>query len=84
MPEGSTLTIHLPTSTRDGLASLAERTQRSSDGLAAEAIADYVARELATIEAIERGRAQARAGQVIPHDEVMREVHAVIEAARNR
>lgn len=37
---------------------------------------------LAIVEAIERGRADARAGRVAPHDEVMREVRGIIEAAR--
>ena len=38
--------------------------------------------EFAIVEAIERGRADVRAGRVVPHDEVMREVRAIIEAAR--
>lgn len=38
--------------------------------------------EAAIVEAIERGRADVRAGRVAPHDEVAREARGVIEAAR--
>ena len=43
---------------------------------------DEAEARLAIVEAIERGRADARAGRVTPHDEVMRQVREIIEAAR--
>lgn len=43
---------------------------------------DETEARLAIMEAIERGRADARAGRVVPHDEVMREARGIIEAAR--
>jgi predicted transcriptional regulator len=58
--------------------------RRTRSFLAAEAIADYVARELAIIEKIEQGRADVRAGRVVPHEEVAREARAIIEAARTK
>ncbi len=61
---------------------LAGRTRRSSSFLAAEAIADYVARELAVVEGSEQGRADIRAGRFTPHVEVAREARAVVRAAR--
>ena len=82
MTDSSTLTVRLSNETKDRLATLAGRTKRTRNFLAAEAIAAYVERELAIVEAIERGRAAARAGRVTPHDEVMREVREIIEAAR--
>ncbi len=82
MADSATLTVRLPAETKDRLAELASLTRRTSSFLAAEAIAGYVARELAIVAAIERGREDARAGRVIPHDEVMREARAVIEDAR--
>jgi predicted transcriptional regulator len=82
MPESTTLSIRLPTRTKDQLAELATRTRRTSSFLAAEAIAAYVERELATVAAIERGRAEAKAGRLIPHDEVMRGAREIIRAAR--
>jgi len=63
---------------------LAGRTRRTSSFLAAEAIADYVARELAVVEAIEQGRADIRAGRFTHQVEVAREDQAVIEAARTK
>jgi len=53
MAGSATLTVRLPSQTKDQLAVLAGRTRRTSSFLAAEAIADYVARELAVVEAIE-------------------------------
>jgi predicted transcriptional regulator len=82
MSDSSTLTVRLSNETKDRLAILAGRTKRTRNFLAAEAITAYVERELAIVEAIERGRADVWAGRVTPHDEVMREVREIIEAAR--
>lgn len=82
MTESTTLTVHLSNQTKDRLAELAGRTRRTRSFLAAEAIADYVERELAIIEGVERGRADLRAGRVTPHDEVVTEARAIIESAR--
>ena len=43
---------------------------------------DETEARLAIVEAIERGRAEVRAGRVAPHDEVAREAREIIEAAR--
>jgi predicted transcriptional regulator len=59
-------------------------TRRTSSFLAAEAIAAYVAREMDIVAAIERGRGDARAGRMTPHDTVMREVRAAIEDVRTK
>jgi predicted transcriptional regulator len=61
---------------------LAGRTRRTSSFLAAEAIADYVARELAIVEGIEQGRGDIRAGRVVTHAGVSDEARAIIKAAR--
>jgi predicted transcriptional regulator len=82
MSDSTTLTVRLTTHTKNQLAELAGRTRRTRSFLAAEAIAAYVERELAVVEAIERGRADVRAGSVVPHDEVAREATAIIGAAR--
>lgn len=84
MADSATLTVRLPSRTKDRLAVPAGRTRRTSRFLAAEAIADYVARELAIVEAIEQGRAAIRTGQFTSHAEVAREARAVIEAARSK
>jgi predicted transcriptional regulator len=84
MSDSATLTVRLPSQTKNQLAELAGRTRRTRSFLAAEAIAAYVERELAIIEGIERGRADVRAGRVVPHEEVAREAAAVIDAARTQ
>jgi len=82
MPESTTLTVRLPQSTKSQLAEIATRTRRTSSFLAAQAITTYVRHELAAIKGIERGLADAAAGRVIPHDEVMRQAHELIKNIR--
>lgn len=85
MPEDSTtLTVRLPLKTKAQLAKLAEHTKRKQSFLGAEAIASYVDRELAIVEAIERGQADVKAGRYVSNDEAFRQVDEVIEAARTR
>lgn len=43
--------------------------------------ADVTEAERAIVEAIESGRAEVRAGRMVPHDEVAREARGIIEAA---
>jgi predicted transcriptional regulator len=82
MADSATLTVRISGQTKDQLAELAGRTRRTRSFLAAEAITAYVERELAIVEAIERGRADVRAGRIVPHDDVVSEARAIIEAAR--
>jgi predicted transcriptional regulator len=49
MSDSTTLTVRLPSDIKDQLAVLAGRTRRTSSFVAAEAIATYVARELAIV-----------------------------------
>lgn len=75
------LTVDLPDEVTDRLDRLAERTRRNRSLIAGEAIADYVRRELAIIDDIEEARAEVRAGRIVPHDQVMDEIRAIIEEA---
>ena len=68
--------------TKDRLGELAGRTRRARSALAEEAIAAYVERELATIDEIERARAEVREGDVVPHEEVVRDARAIVATAR--
>ena len=45
---------------------------------------DETEARLAIVEAIERGRAEVRAGRVAPHDEVVREAREISMAVRVR
>ncbi|GEP00153.1 CopG family ribbon-helix-helix protein [Methylobacterium haplocladii] len=78
MSDSSTITVHLPHETTTKLERLAGHTRRTSGALAGDAVAAYVDRELAVIDAIERGRAEIRAGLGLSTDEVFGEVETVI------
>jgi predicted transcriptional regulator len=75
------LTVDLPDEVKDRLDRLAERTRRNRSLIAGEAIADHARGELAIIDDIEEARAEVRAGRIVPHDQVMDEVRALIEEA---
>jgi predicted transcriptional regulator len=80
----ATMTIRVPAEVRDKLSRLAQSTRRSRSYLAAEAVAAYVERELSIVEGIEQGLADVAAGRVTPHEEVMAEIHAIIDEAERK
>ena len=82
MPDSSTLTVRLPHELKAQLATLAGRTERTPNFLAAKAIAAYVEREMAIVEGIERGRSDVRADRVTPHEDVAREAREIIAVVR--
>jgi predicted transcriptional regulator len=81
MSSSSTLTIRLKSEVKDQLEQLSVSTNRTRSFLAAEAISAYVDRELQIIGGIERGIADMKAGNVVPHDIAMDELDAAIEEA---
>jgi predicted transcriptional regulator len=81
MSASTTLTVRLPTATKDRLAELAGKTRRTSSFLANEAIAAYVNQELEIVEGIEAALEDMRAGRTYSHEAVMAEALAIIEAA---
>jgi predicted transcriptional regulator len=82
MTASTTMTIRVRPDVKEKLDRIASDTQRSKSFLAGEAVAAYVDRELEIIDGIKRGMADAAAGRVIPHDEAMAEIYAVIEEAK--
>lgn len=82
MTVSTTMTIRVSPETKRKLERIAGETRRSKSFLAAEAVSAYVERELEIIDGIRRGMADAEAGRVVPHDEAMAEIHAVIDAAK--
>ncbi|WP_376705905.1 CopG family ribbon-helix-helix protein [Mesorhizobium sp. ISC25] len=81
MTASATMTIRVSSETKLKLEQIAANTRRSKSFLAAEAVSAYVDRELEIIEGIKRGIADAAAGRVVPHNEAMAEIDAMIEAA---
>ena len=82
MPASTTMTIRVSPQVKAKLGRLADNTRRSRSYLAAEAIENYVDRELEIVEGIKRGLADAKAGRVVPHDQVTAEARAIIEDAK--
>lgn len=75
------MTIRLDPQLKAKLGRLADGTRRSRSFLAAEAVEAYVDRELAIIEGIERGLADAKAGRTISHEDAMASLRQTIEDA---
>lgn len=82
MPSSTTMTIRVSPEVKEKLDRLASGTQRSRSFLAAEAVASYVDRELEIVAGIHRGLDDMEMGHVVPHDEAMAEIDAVIEVAK--
>ncbi|SSC66806.1 unnamed protein product [Ciceribacter selenitireducens ATCC BAA-1503] len=78
------MTIRVSPEVKQKLDRIATDTRRSKSFLAGEAVAAYVERELEIIDGIKRGMADAAAGRVIPHDQAVAEMRAVIEDAKRR
>lgn len=81
MTASTTMTIRVRPEVKEKLDRIAADTRRSRSFLAGEAVAAYVDRELEIIEGIQRGITDAEAGRVVPHEEAMAELYAVIDAA---
>ena len=82
MPASTTMTIRVSPEVKEKLERIALDTRRSKSFLAGEAIAAYVERELSIVDGIRHGLADAEAGNVVPHDEAMRELFASIAAQK--
>lgn len=80
MSSTATLTIRLRPDVKEKLDRLAVWTRRSRSSPAGEALAAYVEREFPIIAGIQEGLEDMKAGRLAPHEEVMTEVRAVIEA----
>lgn len=83
MADSTTLTVRLPTKTKAQLARLADHTKQKQSFIGAEAIAVYVTRELAIVEAVERGQVDVKAARYVSNEKAFRQLDGVIEAARS-
>jgi len=84
MPIRKTMTIRIRTNVKKKLECIAGDTQRSKSFLAGEAVAAYPDRELASIEGVRRGKADADAGRIVAHDKAMEEIYVVIHAVESQ
>ena len=66
-----TIEITIDDETFDHVAKWAERQGKSVNEVLRDVLAEQIAREAWLAEAVEKGRADVRAGRLIPHEEVM-------------
>ncbi|HXD47027.1 MAG TPA: CopG family ribbon-helix-helix protein [Pseudolabrys sp.] len=84
MAASTTLTVRLPSRTKQRLGRLAQRTKRTRSFLAGEAIAAFVEHELDVVDGIERGLADMKAARVVPHEEAMARIRKTIRRASGK
>ena len=84
MTEGtnSTLTISVPTTTKDALEALSQATGRHTSDHVLEAIERYVTVQSQHIVQIQEGIADLDAGRSYPHAEVVADTRRIIDEAR--
>ena len=74
MPDDVVIDARIPAELDEALSRLASARRKSKSVLVREALAEFVLTEEAFAAAIEEGRAAVDAGDLIDHDEVMRQV----------
>lgn len=78
MPSHPT-SISLDPQTRDRLDRVAKAYERKRSWIIAKAIEEYLEREEAFARAVEAGIEAADRGELIAHEEVMAEMHALVD-----
>jgi predicted transcriptional regulator len=78
MAQDVILDTQIPAELDEKLSRLATARGKSKSRLVREALAEFVLSEEAFAAAVEEGRADIRAGRVIDHDEVIREIDALL------
>jgi predicted transcriptional regulator len=68
----------IPQRLDDALARLAQATGRSKSSLVCEALTTFILSEEEFVAAVEEGRAAARSGNLIDHDQVARDIDRLI------
>ena len=79
--EAVVLSVRMERELRDELDRLAATFNRDKSSLARDAIESFVNQNQLTIQRIERAVEQAKAGQIVPHEEVAANAQAIIAKA---
>ena len=82
MPTDVAIEARIPADLNDALARLASARRKRKATLVREALAAYVQSEQEFAAAVEEGRADVRAGRVVDHADVMREISQILETKR--
>lgn len=75
------LNVRLAPETLRKLDAVAAATRRTRSFIANEALQAWIDREAAIIEDIQIGLEEMRAGKVVPHEQVMRDLDSAIDRA---
>lgn len=73
-----TISARIPEELSEQLTTLAEALRRNRSWVIEEAIRSYIESEKQFLEAVEEGIRADEAGDVVPHEEVMREVDVLL------
>ncbi|MBS9721077.1 CopG family ribbon-helix-helix protein [Tianweitania sp. BSSL-BM11] len=82
MASSETMTIRVPSETKEKLDRIAAHTRRSKSFLAGEAIAAYVERELQVIDGVAYALDDAKAGRVVSHEQAIAEMRQLLGKAK--
>lgn len=82
MPDDIAIEARIPQALDEALGRLALARRKSKSSLVREALDAFVRGEDEFAAAVEEGRAAARAGDVVDHDEVVSEIDALIAPKR--
>jgi predicted transcriptional regulator len=82
MPDDVAIEARIPAELNDALARLASARGKRKSTLVREALAAYVLTEEAFAAAVEEGRADVRAGRVVEHADVLREIRKLLASKR--
>jgi predicted transcriptional regulator len=82
MPNDVALDTRIPSELDEALGRLASARGKSKSALVREALAEYVLSEEAFAAAVEEGLADARAGRLVEHEEVVREIRELLASKR--
>jgi predicted transcriptional regulator len=72
--------VHLTGQQEAQLIDLAARTGRGTDELMERAVAQMLEYDAKFLEAVEQGRASAGRGELIEHDDVVRQIEALLQS----
>lgn len=78
------LTIEISENTKTALDHLANGSDATSSELASRVIRAYVEDEADIVRSIEAGLSDLHSGRLVPHNEAMVEITALINAAQNK
>jgi predicted transcriptional regulator len=82
MPDDIAIEARIPRALAEALGRLASATGKSRSSLVCEALTVFILSEDEFIAAVEEGRAAARSGDLIDHDQITHDIDSLITPQR--